>query len=61
MIVLNTNVLSELWKPTPEPKVLAWIDAQLVESLHLSAITVAGVRFWYGGFAGRQATHGLPR
>ncbi|WP_205618663.1 hypothetical protein [Brevundimonas nasdae] len=37
MIVLNTNVLSELWKPTPEPKVLAWIDAQLVESLHLSA------------------------
>ena len=29
MIVLNTNVLSELWKPTPEPKVLAWIDAQL--------------------------------
>ena len=45
MIVLDTNVLSELWKPTPEPKVLAWIDAQLVESLHLSAITVAEIRF----------------
>lgn len=45
MIVLDTNVISELWKPTPEPDVLAWIDAQLVESLYLSAITVAEVRY----------------
>lgn len=57
MIVLNTNALSELWKPTPEPKVLAWIDAQLVESLHLSAITVAEVRFGMAALpAGKRRT-----
>lgn len=41
MIVLDTNVISELWKVAPNPKVLAWIDAQAIETLYLSAITVA--------------------
>jgi toxin FitB len=45
MIVLDTNVISELWKAAPDPKVLAWIDAQMVETLYLSAITVAELRF----------------
>lgn len=41
MIVVDTNVISELWKIEPNPKVWAWIDAQAVETLYLSAITVA--------------------
>ncbi len=45
MIVIDTNVISELWKATPDPSVLAWIDAQMVETLYLSAITVAELRF----------------
>jgi predicted nucleic acid-binding protein len=45
MIVLDTNVISELWKAAPEPNVLAWIDAQSVETLYLSAVTVAELRF----------------
>lgn len=45
MIILDTNVVSELWKLAPEPNVLAWLDAQMVETLHLSAITVAELRF----------------
>lgn len=45
MIVLDTNVISELWKAAPDPRVLAWIDAQMVETLYLSAITVAELRF----------------
>ena len=45
MIVLDTNVISELWKAAPDPNVLAWIDAQLVETFYLSAITVAELRF----------------
>ncbi|ROH88123.1 type II toxin-antitoxin system VapC family toxin [Pseudomethylobacillus aquaticus] len=45
MIVLDTNVISELWKGEPNPNVLAWIDAQTVETLYLSAITVAELRF----------------
>ncbi|MEW9617737.1 type II toxin-antitoxin system VapC family toxin [Shinella sp. S4-D37] len=45
MIVLDTNVISELWKIEPDPNVLAWIDAQTVETLYLSATTVAEIRF----------------
>lgn len=45
MIILDTNVISELWKPAPDPNVLTWIDAQAIETLHLSAITVAELRF----------------
>ncbi len=45
MILLDTNVVSEPWKPTPDPRVLAWIDAQVIETLYLSAVTVAELRF----------------
>lgn len=44
MILIDTNVISELWKAEPNPDVLAWIDAQTVETLYLSAITVAELR-----------------
>jgi len=45
MILIDTNVISELWKAEPNPGVLDWIDAQAVETLYLSAITVAELRF----------------
>jgi predicted nucleic acid-binding protein len=45
MIVLDTNLISELWKADPDKNVLAWIDAQAVETLYLSAITVAELRY----------------
>ena len=39
MIVLDTNVLSELLRPTPEARVLAWLEAQPPASLFTSAVT----------------------
>lgn len=39
--LLDTCVLSELVKPTPEPKVVAWVNAQAEDSLFASAITPA--------------------
>ncbi|TGR37976.1 PIN domain-containing protein, partial [Mesorhizobium sp. M1C.F.Ca.ET.195.01.1.1] len=45
MILIDTNVISEPWKPAPDPRVIAWIDAQAVETLYLSAVTVAELRF----------------
>ena len=45
MILLDTNVLSELWRPAPNPAVLAWMDAQTIETLYLSTITVAELRY----------------
>ncbi|GBQ47421.1 MULTISPECIES: type II toxin-antitoxin system VapC family toxin [Komagataeibacter] len=57
MILLDTNVISEPWKPVPEPRVLAWIDAQAIETLFLSAVTVAELRFGIGAMpAGRRQT-----
>lgn len=45
MILIDTDVISELWKAEPDPGVLAWVDAQAVETFYLSAITVAELRF----------------
>jgi len=45
MILIDTNVISEPWRPAPDPGVLAWIDAQAIETLYLSTITVAELRF----------------
>lgn len=45
MILIDTNVISELWKAEPNPVVLDWVDAQSVETLYLSAVTVAELRF----------------
>ena len=41
MIILDTNVVSEPLKPRPEPKVLAWLDAQAPETLYLTSINLA--------------------
>jgi predicted nucleic acid-binding protein len=43
--LLDTNVLSELRRPKPERKVLAFIAAQPLEYLYVSAVTFAEIRF----------------
>lgn len=45
MILLDTNVISEPLRKAPEVRVVEWIDAQALETLYLSAITVAELRF----------------
>ena len=44
MILLDTNVVSEPLRRAPDPRVTEWIDAQAIETLFLSAITVAELR-----------------
>lgn len=44
MILLDTNVVSEPLRGTPETRVIDWIDSQALETLYLSAITVAELR-----------------
>lgn len=39
--LLDTCVLSELVKPTPEPKVVAWVNQQAEDCLFVSSITLA--------------------
>ena len=44
MIVLDTNVVSELARPAPNQAVIDWVDAQDSSSLVLTALTAAEVR-----------------
>ncbi|MFT4256648.1 MAG: type II toxin-antitoxin system VapC family toxin [Pseudoxanthomonas sp.] len=44
MILLDTNVISEPLRASPDPHVSDWIDAQPLETLYLSAMTVAELR-----------------
>lgn len=44
MILLDTHVISEPLRREPELGVIEWIDAQALETLYLSAITVAELR-----------------
>jgi toxin FitB len=44
MILLDTNVISEPQRQAPNARVIDWIDAQALETLYLSAITVAELR-----------------
>ena len=43
MIVLDTNVVSELAKPKPDPMVIGWIDTQ--SELAIAATALAELRF----------------
>jgi toxin FitB len=46
MIVLDTNVLSEAWRPAPSPKVMAWMRSQPMSALFTTTITEA--ELFYG-------------
>jgi toxin FitB len=41
MIVLDTNVLSEAWRPAPSPAVMEWMRSQPVAALFTTTITEA--------------------
>jgi hypothetical protein len=43
--LLDTNILSELRRPRPERKVVAFVAGQPLESLFVSTVTFAEIRF----------------
>lgn len=48
MIVLDANVVSEAMRPEPDPRVLAWLNAQSADTLHVSSVTLAELLFGLG-------------
>jgi len=46
MIILDTNVVSELMRPAPEARVLRWFASQTAEDLHVTAVTMAEILHW---------------
>jgi toxin FitB len=56
-ILLDSKVISEAMKREPQPQGRAWLDAQPAETLFLSSITVAELRFGAGALpAGKRKT-----
>lgn len=45
MIVIDTNVLSEVLRPVPEPRVLAWLSSRPRSSLFTTSVTRGEVLF----------------
>ncbi len=45
MIVLDTNVISELTRRSPEPAVVQWLDRQPRASVWITSVTLFEVRF----------------
>jgi toxin FitB len=51
VILLDTNVISEPLRMNGDPKVVAWIDAQVLETLYLSTISLAELRYGIAALA----------
>lgn len=45
MILVDTNIISELMRDAPEPRVLAWIDAERRVDLYTSVIVKAEILY----------------
>ena len=45
MFILDTNVVSELMRPTPDPVVASWVAEGATSDLFLTAVTEAELRF----------------
>lgn len=45
MIIVDTNVVSELLRPSPEPRVEGWLAAQDGLDIYLTAISEAELRY----------------
>ena len=44
MVVLDTNVVSELMRGSPRPDVVEWLDAQRTRELFVTSVTEAEIR-----------------
>ena len=45
LVVLDSNVVSELMRTTPAPEVVAWVDRQDAARVCTTSVTVAEVRY----------------
>ena len=57
MIALDTNVVSELMRATPDDRVMGWLDAQAPDTLVITSVTVAELLYGIARLpAGRKRT-----
>ncbi len=61
MILLDTNVVSEMMKPVPADVVHAWLDRQSSDTLFISTITQAEIQFGIAVMPGGQRKQRLEQ
>lgn len=61
MIVLDTNVVSEPLRVAPSDAVITWLDAQVVETLYITTVTLAEIRFGIAALTPGRRAHDLGR
>ncbi len=59
MLVLDTNVISELMKAEPDPAVIAWLDAQASDSVWTTSISVFEISFGLNSLPDGKRKRGL--
>ena len=59
MFILDTNVVSELMRPAPDPVIVSWVAARATSSLFLTAVTEAELRFGLAVMAPGKRRDGL--
>jgi predicted nucleic acid-binding protein len=61
MIILDTNIVSELMRPTPDPVVKAWLSALGDTPLVTTAITIAEISYGLARLPDGRRRQGLER
>lgn len=59
MILLDTNVISESMRPRPNSGVMQWLNDQVADSVFLSSVTLAELRFGIGVLPGGRRKNQL--
>jgi toxin FitB len=59
MIILDTNVVSELMRTTPAPAVLAWLRLTSSTGLYTTSVTVAEIRYGIARLPDGRRKHDL--
>jgi predicted nucleic acid-binding protein len=59
MIILDTNILSELMRPRPDTRVLEWTDAFDMVDIGTTAVSVAEILYGIGSLSAGRKKRGL--
>ena len=59
MIVLDTNIVSELMRATPAPAVLTWLQQTSSAGLYTTSVTVAEIRYGIARLPDGRRKHDL--
>jgi predicted nucleic acid-binding protein len=59
MILLDTNVISAVMAPAPQPAVLRWLDEQHADTLFVSTVTIAEIAYGIDVMSDGKRRHAL--